>query len=60
MTFATNGAQLAIDTMALQAANETADVTIDLRPGYGGLVAEVGGNKTDTVCRPVWASAGRP
>ena len=33
MTFAQNGAQLAIDTMGLQAANETADVTLDLDRG---------------------------
>ncbi len=47
MTFATNGAQLAIDTMALQAANETTDVTVSLAEGYGGLVANVGvTNKT--------------
>lgn len=41
MTYATNGAQLSIDTMALQAANETADLSVDLSPGYGGLVAHV-------------------
>ena len=41
MTYATNGAQLSIDTMALQAANETADVSLTLTPGYGGLVANV-------------------
>ncbi|MDN3722340.1 hypothetical protein QW131_31815 [Roseibium salinum] len=41
MTYATNGAQLAIDTMALQAAEETADVTLDLAKGYDGLVARV-------------------
>ncbi|MFZ5962049.1 hypothetical protein ACOXXX_03780 [Thalassococcus sp. BH17M4-6] len=47
MTSATNGAQLALDTMALQAANETADVTLTVSQGYGGLVAEVGvSNKT--------------
>ncbi len=41
MTYATNGAQLSIDTMALQAAEETADVSLDLSEGYGGLVAKV-------------------
>lgn len=41
MTYATNGAQLAIDTMALQAAEETADITLDLSTGYDGLVASV-------------------
>lgn len=41
MTYATNGAQLAIDTMVLQAREETADVTLDLAEGYDGLVAEV-------------------
>ncbi|SNS41796.1 hypothetical protein [Antarctobacter heliothermus] len=41
MTYATNGAQLAIDTMVLQAREETADVTLDLTEGYGGLVANV-------------------
>ncbi|MGR3803106.1 cytochrome P460 family protein [Marinibacterium profundimaris] len=47
MTYATNGAELTVDTMALQAAHETADVTLDLSPGYGGLVARVGvTNKT--------------
>jgi hypothetical protein len=47
MTYATNGAQLALDTIELQARHETADVTIDVRPGYDGLVAEVGvTNKT--------------
>src|SRR6056297_119750 len=47
MTYATNGAQLSIDTMVLQAAEETADVTLDLTEGYGGLVASVGvTNKT--------------
>lgn len=42
MTYATNGAQLSIDTMAYQAANETADVSVHLSTGYGGLVAQVG------------------
>jgi len=47
MTYATNGAQLAIDTMALQAAEETADISLALSEGYGGLVAAVGvTNKT--------------
>lgn len=41
MTYAANGAQLSLDTMALQAANETADVSVDLSSGYGGLVARV-------------------
>lgn len=41
MTYATNGAQLSIDTMGLQAANETADVTLGLSRGYDGLVARV-------------------
>lgn len=41
MTYATNGAQLAIDTMALQAAEETADITLGLAKGYDGLVASV-------------------
>ncbi len=41
MTYATNGAQLSIDTMALQAAEETADVSLDVSRGYGGLVANV-------------------
>lgn len=47
MTYATNGAQLAIDTIELQAKHETSDVSIDLSSGYGGLVAQVGvTNKT--------------
>ncbi|SIT13121.1 Cytochrome P460 [Roseivivax lentus] len=47
MTYATNGAQLSIDTMALQAAQETADISLALSRGYDGLVAEVGvTNKT--------------
>lgn len=41
MTSATNGAQLALDTMALQARDETADVSIDVEMGYGGVVATV-------------------
>ncbi|WP_372833451.1 hypothetical protein [Puniceibacterium confluentis] len=41
MTYADNGAQLSIDTMQLQAENETALVTLDLDSGYGGLVAQV-------------------
>ncbi|ASP32291.1 hypothetical protein [Labrenzia sp. VG12] len=36
MTYATNGAQLTIDTMALQAAEETADISLELNEGYGG------------------------
>lgn len=47
MTYATNGAQLALDTIELQAKHETSDVTVDLSSGYGGLVAKVGvTNKT--------------
>jgi hypothetical protein len=41
MTYATNGAQLSIDTMVLQAREETADITLDLSQGYGGLVADL-------------------
>ncbi|TFL16834.1 cytochrome P460 family protein [Jannaschia formosa] len=41
MTYATNGAELTIDTMARQAAEETVDVSLSLAEGYGGLVAEV-------------------
>lgn len=47
MTYADNGAQLSIDTMALQAAEETADVALDLSQEKGELVAQVGvTNKT--------------
>ncbi|MFC6585296.1 hypothetical protein [Sulfitobacter aestuariivivens] len=47
MTYADNGAQLSVDTMALQAAHETADITLNLEEGYGGLVAQVAvANKT--------------
>ncbi|WP_420010558.1 hypothetical protein [Tateyamaria sp.] len=47
MTYATNGAQLALDTIELQARHETTDVTVDLSAGYGGVVAKVGvTNKT--------------
>lgn len=42
MTFATNGVQLSIDTMALQAANETAEIALDLQDEDGVLVADVG------------------
>ncbi|WP_226781304.1 hypothetical protein [Oceaniglobus trochenteri] len=42
MTSADNGAQLSLDTIALQAANETADVTLDLAPDGGALIARVG------------------
>ncbi|EPX85991.1 hypothetical protein [Salipiger mucosus] len=42
MTYATNGAQLSIDTMALQAANETAGITLNLRAEAEALVADVG------------------
>lgn len=41
MTFARNGAQLTIDTMALQAAEETADITLDLSREQDELVALV-------------------
>lgn len=41
MTYATNGAQLALDTIEVQAREETADVSITLSEGYGGLVAQV-------------------
>ncbi|KMK65731.1 cytochrome P460 family protein [Puniceibacterium sp. IMCC21224] len=41
MTSATNGAQLSIDTMALQARDETADVTVAVTAGYDGLLAQV-------------------
>ncbi len=47
MTYADNGAQLALDSMALQARDETATVSVDLARGDGGLVAQVAvGNKT--------------
>lgn len=41
MTSATNGAQLTLDTMALQAANETADVTLSLSADSDALNATV-------------------
>lgn len=41
MTSATNGAQLSLDTMALQARDETADVGIEVEMGDGGVVAHV-------------------
>lgn len=41
MTFAKNGAQLSIDTMGVQAAHETADVTLDLSGTETGLTAKV-------------------
>ncbi|MCC1491485.1 hypothetical protein [Cognatishimia sp. F0-27] len=40
MTYATNGAQLSLDTMALQARDETADVTIESVTNPDGQVLE--------------------
>ncbi|MDO6588105.1 hypothetical protein Q4543_21605 [Salipiger sp. 1_MG-2023] len=41
MTYATNGAQLSIDTMAQQAREETADIGLSLSLGAEGIVADV-------------------
>jgi len=41
MTYATNGARLSVDTMALQARNETADLALSLHEDGGALVAHV-------------------
>ena len=47
MTYATNGAQLSIDTMALQARNEVSDVSVSVEPSENGITAIVGvTNKT--------------
>ncbi|WP_390913208.1 hypothetical protein [Pseudosulfitobacter sp. SM2401] len=47
MTYATNGAQLSLDTMELQARNFTSDVSLDVKREGQTLIAQVGvTNKT--------------